>query len=177
MSTTGRVIVITGAMASGKSTVAELLAARLDRAVHVRGDVFRRMVVSGRAEMSPDPSPAALDQLDLRYELAALTADRYAAAGFDVVVQDVILGPELSHFLSRITTPDRFLVVLAPSVPALERREQQRSKIGYTAFSPAALDQVLREETPRIGYWLDSSELTPAETVDAILADLPAAAV
>ncbi|MEV7239624.1 AAA family ATPase, partial [Streptomyces sp. NPDC051020] len=47
------VVLITGVMASGKSTVAQALAERLSRAVHVRGDVFRRMVVSGRAEMVP----------------------------------------------------------------------------------------------------------------------------
>ncbi|MEV7239508.1 AAA family ATPase, partial [Streptomyces sp. NPDC051020] len=47
------VVLITGVMAAGKSTVAQALAERLPRAVHVRGDVFRRMVVSGRAEMVP----------------------------------------------------------------------------------------------------------------------------
>jgi hypothetical protein len=35
-----------------------------------------------------------------------------------------------------------------------------------------AFDHVLREETPRIGYWLDNSDLTVAETVDTILAYL-----
>jgi cytidylate kinase len=177
MRATGMVIVITGAMASGKSTVAELLAARLDRAVHLRGDVFRRMVVSGRVDMTPDASTEALAQLRLRYDLTVATAEAYAAAGFDVVVQDVIIGPELADFVARIATPNRYLVVLAPSVASLERREQDRAKTGYTSFSPADLDHVLRQETPRIGYWLDSSELTPDETVDAVLANLPAAAV
>jgi cytidylate kinase len=177
MRATGMVVVITGAMASGKSTVAELLAARLDRAVHVRGDVFRRMVVSGRVDMTPDASAEALAQLRLRYDLTVATAEAYAAAGFAVVVQDVIIGPELADFVARIATPNRYLVVLAPQVAALERRERDRAKTGYTSFSPADLDHVLRQETPRIGYWLDSSELTPDETVDAILANLPAAAV
>jgi cytidylate kinase len=172
-----KVVVVTGAMAAGKSTVAELLAARLPRSVHVRGDLFRRMVVSGRVDMSPEAPPEALEQLRLRYELATHTADRYAAAGFDVVLQDVIIGPELTGFLERIATPERYLVVLAPSVAALEQRERQRDKVGYTGFSPADLDRVLREDTPRIGRWLDSSDLGPAATVDAILADLPAAAV
>ena len=36
------------------------------------------------------------------------------AAGFDVVVQDVIIGPALPAFVARIRTPARFLVVLAP---------------------------------------------------------------
>ncbi|MFD6693018.1 hypothetical protein ACFWD8_09505 [Micromonospora aurantiaca] len=47
-------------MAAGKSTVAEWLARRLPRAVHLRGDVFRRMIVSGPAGHDrPDPAPAA----------------------------------------------------------------------------------------------------------------------
>src|ERR671920_162313 len=99
--TSGRVIVITGAMAAGKSTVADLLAERLPRSVHVRGDLFRRMVVNGRADMGPDASAEALAQLHLRYELAAYTADRYAAASFDVVLQDVVIGPELTGFVQR----------------------------------------------------------------------------
>lgn len=38
------VIVITGIMAAGKSTVAQIIAERLPRSAHVRGDVFRRMI-------------------------------------------------------------------------------------------------------------------------------------
>jgi len=36
------VVLITGIQAAGKSTVAQELADRLPRSVHVRGDVFRR---------------------------------------------------------------------------------------------------------------------------------------
>src|SRR5262249_30234412 len=36
-------------------------------------------------------------------------------------------------------------------------------------WTSADLDAVLREETPRIGSWLDSSDQTPDDTVDAIL--------
>lgn len=173
----GRVIVITGAMAAGKSTVAELLAQRLARSVHIRGDVFRKMVVNGRADMTPAATVEATAQLHLRYELAARTADRYAEAGFDAVVQDVIIGSELERFVARIATPERYLVVLSPSVSALEWREEQRAKAGYVHFSPGALDEVLRRETAQIGYWLDSSAQTPEETADDILAHLDRAAV
>ena len=98
----GRVIVITGAMAAGKSTVAELLARRLPASVHIRGDVFRKMVVNGRVDMTPDAGPEAMAQLHLRYALAGHTADTYAAAGFDAIVQDVIIGAELR----RLRRPD-----------------------------------------------------------------------
>lgn len=173
----GRVIVITGAMAAGKSTVAELLAHRLPASVHVRGDVFRTMVVNGRIDMAPDASPEAMAQLHLRYALAAHTADTYAGAGFDAIVQDVIIGTELAGFVNRILTPDRFLVVLSPSVSSLEWRERHRAKEGYTHFSPSALDDVLRRESAPIGYWLDSSAQTPEETVDDILDNLERARV
>lgn len=168
---------ITGAMAAGKSTVAELLAQRLPKSVHVRGDVFRKMVVNGREDMTPNPSPLAVGQLHLRYELAALTADRYAEEGFDAILQDVIVGPELADFIKRITSPNRYLVVLSPSVSALEWREEQRAKLGYVHFAPGAMDEVLRQETAHIGYWLDSSAQTPDETVADILANLDRAAI
>lgn len=173
----GRVIVITGAMAAGKSTVAELLAERLPSSVHVRGDVFRRMVVNGRADMTPQPTKEALDQLQLRYELAGHTADRFADQGFDAIVQDVIIGPDLDGFIEQIRTPRRYLVVLSPTVSALELREAQRLKTGYGSFSAEQLDDLLQQETARIGYWLDSSVQTPDETVADILDNLEKAAV
>ena len=89
----------------------------------------------------------------------------------------MIVGAELAEFIRRITTPERYLVVLSPTVSALEWREQQRAKEGYVHFSPGALDEVLRRETAKIGYWLDSSAQTPEETVDDILANLSRAAV
>jgi cytidylate kinase len=177
MSARGRVIVITGAMASGKSTVADLLAIRLPKSVHIHGDMFRRMVVSGRAEMTPNPSPDAMAQLNLRYDLAAMVADRCAEDGFDAIVQDVILGKDLADFVKRIASPERYLVVLSPSLSAWEWREEQRLKAGYVHLSADALDEVLRRESAHIGYWLDSSTQTPDETVDDILANLQRAAV
>ncbi|MBF9132953.1 AAA family ATPase, partial [Plantactinospora sp. S1510] len=108
------VIVITGAMAAGKSTVAQRLAERLPRAAHVRGDVFRRMIVSGQQDFTPEQATEATAQLRLRYRLSAATADGYAQSGFTAVVQDVILGPQLADYLELITTRPRFVVVLAP---------------------------------------------------------------
>jgi len=82
------IYLITGVMASGKSTVAQLLASRLEKGVHLRGDLFRRMIVSGRADMSAKPSEEAICQLRLRYRLAADAAKTYYDNGFTVVLQD-----------------------------------------------------------------------------------------
>ena len=165
------VIVITGVMAAGKSTVAQRLAERLPRSAHVRGDVFRRMVVSGRAEPTLEQSAAEVAQLRLRYELSAMTADRYAAAGFTAIVQDVILGPDLPAYRELIKTRPCHLVVLAPRAEVIAAREAARRKTGYGAWTVADLQAELAR-TPRIGLWLDNSDSTPDETVDRILEGL-----
>ncbi|MDL4776187.1 MULTISPECIES: AAA family ATPase [Thermomonosporaceae] len=164
------VYLITGVQAAGKSTVAQALAERLPRSAHVRGDAFRRFVVGGRAEMGPDPSPEALEQLRLRHRLAAATADAYAEAGFTAVLQDVVLGEMLPWTVEQVRTRPLYVVVLAPRPETVAGREAGRDKRAYGAFTVADLDHALRATTPRIGLWLDSSGQTPEETVDAILA-------
>ncbi|MGO4123972.1 AAA family ATPase [Inquilinus sp. YAF38] len=164
------ILVVPEIMAAGKSTVAQALAERLPRAVHLRGDLFRRMIVSGRVEVTPDLPAEAMRQLDLRHELAATVAGRYAEAGFTVIWQDVILGPTLARVAELLRGRSFGIVVLCPSPEAVAARETGRSKTGYGAWTPADLDQGLRADTPRLGLWLDSSGLTVGETVDAILA-------
>ncbi|WP_116510840.1 AAA family ATPase [Micromonospora sp. B006] len=164
------VVLISGIMAVGKSTVAEGLARRLPRAVHLRGDVFRRMIVSGRADMTAEPTDEALRQLRLRYDLAASTADRYAAAGFTVVLQDVVLGADLPAMIGRIRHRPLAVVVLAPRAEVVAARERDRPKTGYGDWPVADLDAGFRADTPRIGLWLDTSDQTPEETVTEILA-------
>jgi chloramphenicol 3-O-phosphotransferase len=167
------IYLITGIPAAGKSTVAQLLAERLDRSVHVRGDAFRRMVVSGRADVTPPPSAEAVRQLELRHQLTASVSDQYTAAGFTVVAQDVILGRQLTHMIGLIRSRPLLVVVLAPDPAVVARREAGRGKSAYSAWAVHQLDQGLRAETPRVGLWLDTSAQTPAETVAEILARAP----
>jgi predicted kinase len=171
------IIVITGIQAAGKSTIAQALAERLDRSVHLRGDVFRKMVVNGRAEMgSASPPPEAVRQLRLRYALAAKAADSYAEAGFTVVLQDIIIGCYLTEMAAAIRHRPLYVVVLAPRADVVQAREDaRRLASGKTAYKPgdqsvAQLDAAFRLETPRIGLWLDTSQLTVPDTVDEILA-------
>lgn len=170
------IYLITGIQAAGKSTVAQLLAQRLPRSVHVRGDLFRRMIVNGRADLTPELAAEAMEQLRLRYELAATVTDRYADAGFSVVVQDIVLGEELAWMVERIRSRPLYVVVLAPDREAIALRERGRGKSAYGVWQIAELDEALRERTPRIGLWLDTSGQTPDETVAEILARAPAEA-
>ena len=172
------VVLVTGVMASGKSTVAQLLAERLPRSVHLRGDSFRRMIVSGREEFTPQPTAEATAQLRLRYQASATVADLYAQAGWTVVVQDVVLGEHLEPYFDAVTTRPLYLVVLAPTPEAIAAREADRPKSGYGGpWTVDMLDDALRRETPHRGLWLNTSHQTPDQTVDQILVNLAAARI
>jgi len=173
----GSVILVSGIMGAGKSTVAKLLAERFPRAAHVRGDAFRRMIVSGRSDMVPTADADALAQLQLRYCLAAMVADGYAEAGFTAVYQDIVLGEDLVQAPDRIRARPLFVVVLAPSPDAVLRRAEGRAKSsGYGEWTVEELDAMLRR-TPRIGLWIDSSEQTAQDTVEEIWHEAAAARV
>jgi GrpB-like predicted nucleotidyltransferase (UPF0157 family) len=169
------VYLVTGPMAAGKSTVAGLLARRFERGVHLEGDVFRRGIVSGRIEMTPDAGPEALEQLELRYGIAAEAADRYAEAGFDVVLEDVVAGELLHRWRMLVRSRPCHLFVLLPSVEAVAQRAAARSGSGYDHFTVEGLHALFAEETPRVGVWLDTTRQTPEETVETILARTPRA--
>jgi chloramphenicol 3-O-phosphotransferase len=161
---------LTGIQAAGKSTVAQALAERIPRSVHVRGDLFRRLIVNGRADMTPEAEDEAVRQLELRYRLAATVTDAYFNDGFTVIVQDVILGQYLPQMVQAIRARPLLVVVLAPSPEVVMAREAGRGKSAHDSWSVEGLHHLLRHETPHLGLWLDTSAQTPEETVDEILA-------
>jgi chloramphenicol 3-O-phosphotransferase len=161
----GSVVLVTGPMASGKSTIAKALAATFPKGVYVEGDVFRRFIVSGRCEMTPEPNEEALAQLRLRYRLTAEVAEHYARTGYTVVAEDVVAGPLLSEFVSLFTHRPLHLVVLLPNEEAIAQREAGRAAFGYDEWTVSRLREVFAEETERLGLWLDTSADTPEKTV------------
>ena len=164
-----RIILITGVMAAGKSTVAQHLAEQLPRAVHLRGDVFRKMIVTGREEMKQDASEEAFRQLRMRYQLTANAARGYWENGFDVVVQDNYYGAMLPAMLDLLDGLPVSVVVLCPSPETVAAREAGRGKRGYGGYDVRPLWESFMAETPRIGLWLDTTHLTGEETVEQIM--------
>lgn len=156
----------------------QLPAERLPRSMHLRGDGFRRMTVSGRGEFTPRPTAEATAQLRLRHRASAEVADPYARAGWTVVVQDVVLGAYVDVFLDAVTTWPLYLGVLAPRPDAVAAREAGRGRNGHGGFRTVdVLDGALRRDTLRRGLRLDMSDKTAHRTADRILAGLATARV
>ena len=73
---------VIGVQASGKSTVADLLAHQFERVVHIHGGQFYRWAVTGWVHPWSEDSKEAGRFVDLRYRLSALAANEYCDAGF-----------------------------------------------------------------------------------------------
>jgi hypothetical protein len=173
---------VTGAQASGKSTVSDLLARRFERGVHVRGGQFYRWALRGWVHVGDADEPEARRLLDLRYRLSSTVAAEYASAGFTTVVQDNIYGVDVEDWLERIASAPKYLVILRPRVDVVERRDAERQRtLGKTAyrggFTPSINDEHVASTRRDLGLWLDTSEQSPVETVDEIVARAEAARV
>lgn len=171
-----RAVLVVGAQAAGKSTIARALAARLERGAFVEGDVLWKMVVAGGVDMSADPEPEAQRQLALRYAHGALLCESFVSNGFVAVHAENMYGPMVEEHLRSLACA-RSLVVLRPLPEVIEQRELERGTDAYSSWvgpGRTRLDAIKQfdhwlAETPRIGLWIDSSTLTVDETVDHIL--------
>lgn len=164
-SASSSLLVVSGPPGAGKSTVACVLADRLDPSALVEGDEFFRFLHSGMIEPW---RVEARGQNELITRIQAGTAGRYVAAGYHTVY-DGVLGPWfLDEFSAAAGVPVDFVVVL-PSIEICLHRI--RTRVGHEFDDePAArsLHEQFVTETIDERHLLDSSSLTAEQTADEI---------
>ncbi len=163
----GRVLLLGGPAGAGKTTVAEMWCTTRAGAAHIQLDEVRALIRSGLAD------PQEEDDLQARqYELAVRAsialARVFAHSGYDVVIDDALEpGPFEDLWRVELAGLDYRVVILLPSLDETLRRSAARDKRvqeRHTRGQHAAL------QAWDSGVRVDSTGLTPAQTLDAIIA-------
>ena len=170
---------ISGIPGAGKTTVARLFAERFERSVVIKGDLLQGWIVSGNVWPGQEPAEESSRQIHLNMRNQCLLAQSYAAAGFTPIIDYVIVSQaDVGEYRQRLGGLALHLVVLHPGKSVVIAREASREKSqrhkqkhGLTIGEHFAhLERPLVEQLTGLGLWIDNAALTPAATIDAILA-------
>jgi hypothetical protein len=125
------------------------------------------MIVAGSVWPEWEPREEAMRQFDLRRRNVSMLADSFFDAGFTPVIDDIVIGSRIDEYVSGLRGRPLLVVMLVPRPDVVRKREISRKKHVFDKW--AHLDDVMRRETARGGWRLDSSDMTADETVDTIL--------
>jgi gluconate kinase len=166
------VVLVVGVPGAGKSTVARALAERLPRSACIEGDLVQHhFTVSGLVPPGGTPVQESDRQLALRWTNCALLARTFVSYGFTAVVEHAVSRRSwVDRFLAETDPAPLSLVVLAPRLEVALQRDRDRAT-KQVADRFVHMDAELREELQGVGWWLDTSDLSVAESVDAVLAE------
>ena len=164
-------LVLSGVPGAGKTTVAREVAARLTRSAVVAGDDVSRMVASGWVGPIGKPADEAERQLLLRAQNICSLANNFSEAGFFPILDHVVPEPEvLGRLLEWLAPRPVLFVTLAPSHAVTVERNAARPAREQIDYDTSELHEQLTAMR-RLGWWLDTSTMGVAETVDLVVAE------
>ncbi|GAA2470983.1 AAA family ATPase [Terrabacter carboxydivorans] len=167
----GACLLVTGAPGSGKSTVTRLVAAALTRSALMRGDDVSRLVVSGHVWALGEPADEAARQTRLCNDNLIALAGNFVDAGITPVIDWIVPDrAQLDLYVDGLVDRGLVLVVLDPGTQACRDRDEQRHADEQFAFDGHdTLVAGMRDGFGELGWWFDTSALTPEETAQQVV--------
>ena len=166
------IVFVTGAPASGKSTIARKVAEHFPKSLHIQVDHLRDMMVSGAELPDHEWTEEASRQFQRARSTAIFMAKLYAREGVEVVIDDVCIPDNFPEYYSSLfADPAVHRVLLMPTPSALMDRMQKRSG-PYDRFLADFIPWFYSflEPMPKDGWIvLDTSDWTIEKTVHEVL--------
>jgi predicted kinase len=164
-------LIVTGMPASGKSTVTRLVAQRLPRAARIDADEVHAMIVTGRVRFDSGSAEEAARQGELRAFNVCALANNFTDAGFTAIIDEVVPDRgDFDWYVEKLRGRPLLFVVLAPPLEVCQQRNAARPESDRVDYDFSDYYHSMHTELNGIGWWLDSSPLTPEETAAAIVA-------
>lgn len=159
------VLILTGPPGAGKTTTADLLAARADRGVHLESDSFFHFIRAGYVEPW---KPESHEQNETVIGIVAAAAAAYAEAGYFTIVDGIIsprwfLAP-LRDALKAAGHRVAYGVLLAPPAVCVARVSGRQSG----RIADASVVEGLWREFADLGPLTDHAIETEDTTIDSI---------
>lgn len=167
------ILILTGPPGVGKTTIAEILAARWPRAVHLESDVFFRFI---RSDYIEPWRPESHEQNRVVMDIVGDAAAAYATAGYRTIVDGIVIpGWFLAPLRDRLHEaghPVAYAVLRAPLAVCTARVQ---SREGLPPVDSGALAQ-LWESFADLGelehHALDVGDREPGEAADLVARSL-----
>ena len=168
-----RIIIVSGPPAAGKTTLANALARRFERAVCIPVDDMREWVVSGRSDPIPDWNDETSRQFQLAEDAAADLALRYSEAGFDVVLDHCRLPENIEAWVARcFTSCWPLLIAVVPPLEVTINRNSVRDNKEFetSVLEPAICGITAAYQAADLSSWIVTENLLEVEAeVDGLM--------
>lgn len=149
-------LLLSGPTASGKNTIANEIALKLERCAVVDFDLVRQMFVN--PHKTPWNGDEGLAQQHLGVEMVCNLAQKFETSGWQVIILDVLSPTTLKIYKERLQTSPLKIVQLLPSYDVLLQRFNNRGPV----LSYEELEDVYNNQKDLKGYDLhiDNSQLS-----------------
>ena len=172
-------VIVSGMPAAGKSTVTALAAQLLPRAAQIKADDVNEMILSGRVAFMGQPADEALRQEELCNRNVCSLANNFIDFGFTALLDRIVPdSARLDDLVSLLAPRPVRLVTLMPAIEVCQHRNATRVLDERWEFDGYhRLEADMRRDLGGVGWWFDTSALTPEETAEQLVREAAERAV